>query len=73
MVSYLEKFKELLGQFDTATITQVVRNENSNANALARLTTGLEDNLLKAMPIEFLEVPSIDKPQQVNALTSKPS
>ena len=25
------------------------------------------------MPIEVLEVPSIDKPQQVNALTLKPS
>ena len=44
MASYLEKAKELLGQFDTVTITQIPRNENTNADALARLATGLEDS-----------------------------
>ena len=73
MASYLEKVKELLGQFDTETITQVPRNENSNTDALAYLTMGLEDSLLKTVPLEILEEPSIDKPWQVNTLTTKPS
>ena len=62
MASYLEKVKELLGEFDTATITQVPRNENSNVDALASLTTRLEASLLKSVPLEVLEEPIIDKP-----------
>ena len=58
---YLEKAKELLGQFDTVTITQIPRNENSNADALAHLATGLEDSLLKTIPLEISDKPSIDK------------
>ena len=42
MASYMEKVKELLGQFDTASILQVLRTENTNADALARLATSLE-------------------------------
>ncbi|KAL5541181.1 hypothetical protein UlMin_042654 [Ulmus minor] len=73
MASYLEKAKELLGQFDTVTITQIPRNKNTNADALARLTTGLEDILLKTVPLEILDEPSIDKHQQVDAISDKPT
>ena len=59
MVSYLEKAKELLRQFDTTRIIQVLRTENTNANTLSRLATGLEDNMLKSVPIEVLEKLSI--------------
>ncbi|KAL5543255.1 hypothetical protein UlMin_010965 [Ulmus minor] len=68
MVSYLEKAKEAMNQFDTVTIIQVPRAENTNADALARLATGLEERLLKTVPIELLEVPSIDKPEQVGSI-----
>ncbi|KAL5575438.1 hypothetical protein UlMin_017137 [Ulmus minor] len=64
MASYLEKAKEAMNQFDMVTIIQVPRAENTNADALARLATGLEERLLKTVPIEILEVPSIDKPEQ---------
>ncbi|KAL5568915.1 hypothetical protein UlMin_025490 [Ulmus minor] len=73
MASYLEKAKELLGQFDTVTITQIPRNENTNADALARLATGLEDSLLKTVPLEILDELSIDKRQQVDAISDKPT
>ncbi len=43
MASYLETVKEVLGQFDTVTIMQVLRVENANAHALACLATGLEE------------------------------
>ncbi|KAL5546552.1 hypothetical protein UlMin_006239 [Ulmus minor] len=58
---YLEKAKEFLGQFDTVTITQIPRNKNTNADALARLATRLEDSLLKTVPLEILDEPSINK------------
>ncbi|KAL5563474.1 hypothetical protein UlMin_033221 [Ulmus minor] len=73
MAFYLEKAKELLGQFDTVTITQIPRNENTNADALARLATGLEDSLLKMVPLEILDEPSINKHQQVDAISDKPT
>ncbi|KAL5571238.1 hypothetical protein UlMin_020835 [Ulmus minor] len=72
MASYLEKAKEAMNQFDTVTIIQVPRTENTNADALARLATGLEERLLKTVPIEILEVPSIDKPEQVGSIVVRP-
>ncbi|KAL5564955.1 hypothetical protein UlMin_028119 [Ulmus minor] len=70
---YLEKAKELLGQFDTVTITQIPRNENTSADALARLATGLEDSLLKMVPLDILDEPSIKKRQQVDTISDKPT
>ena len=52
MVLYLAKAKELLGQFDTANILQVLRIENTSTDALALLATGLEDNFLTSISIE---------------------
>ncbi|KAL5554621.1 hypothetical protein UlMin_042022 [Ulmus minor] len=73
MAFYLKKAKELLRQFDTVTITQIPRNENINADALARLATWLEDSLLKTVPLEILDEPSINKHQQVDAISDKPT
>ena len=63
MASYLEKVKEAMDQFDTMTIIQVPRAENANADTLAHLAIGLEERLLKTVPIKVLETPSIDKPE----------
>ncbi|KAL5571463.1 hypothetical protein UlMin_021060 [Ulmus minor] len=54
-------------------VNQIPRNENTNADALARLATGLEDSLLKTVPLEILDEPSIDKHQQVDAISDKPT
>ena len=72
MASYLEKAKEAMNQFDTVTIIQVPRVENTNADALARLATGLEERLLKMVPIEILETPNIDKLEQVGSIVIRP-
>ncbi|KAL5554767.1 hypothetical protein UlMin_042168 [Ulmus minor] len=72
MASYLEKVKEAMNQFDTVTIIQVPRAENANVDALARLATGLEERLLKTVPIEVLETPSIDKLEQVGSIVIRP-
>ena len=72
MASYLKNFKELLGQFDIASIAQVPSSKNTNTDTLSRLVTYLEDSLLKIVPIEILERPSIweaehDDPSQVSS------
>ncbi|KAL5550179.1 hypothetical protein UlMin_000355 [Ulmus minor] len=73
MTAYLEKFRELLGQFDTIVITQVPKSDNSNADALARLATSLENNLLKIVPVEVLETPSIVKSELIAQVAALPS
>ena len=70
---YLEKAKELQGQLDRVTITQIPRNENSNVDDLARFATGREDSLLKTIPLEILDEPSINRHQQVDAISDKPT
>ncbi|KAL5578443.1 hypothetical protein UlMin_020142 [Ulmus minor] len=72
-LSIWRKPKKLLGQFDIVTITQISRNKNTNSDALARLATGLEDSLLKTVPLEILDEPSINKCQQVDAISDKPT
>ncbi|KAL5558903.1 hypothetical protein UlMin_035114 [Ulmus minor] len=51
----------------------IPRNENTNADTLARLATGLEDSLLKMIPLEILDEPSINKRQQGDAISEKPT
>ena len=65
MIAYLEKVKGILGQFDIVVITQVPRSKNSNVDALARLATNLEDNLLKTVPIEVLETSIIKRSELI--------
>ncbi|KAL5578806.1 hypothetical protein UlMin_011248 [Ulmus minor] len=72
MASYLEKAKEAMNQFDIVTIIQVPRAKNTNADALARLATGLEERLLKTVPIEILEVPSIENSKHAVSDSGRP-
>ena len=72
MALYLEKVKEVLNQFDTVTVMKVPRAKNANTDALARLVIGLEECLLKMVPIEVLESPSIDKPEQIGSIAVQP-
>ena len=65
MKAYFKKVHELLGQFETAIITEVPRSKNSNTKTLAWLATNLKDNLLKTIPVEVLGTPSIDKTEVV--------
>ncbi|XP_004305333.1 PREDICTED: uncharacterized protein LOC101309858 [Fragaria vesca subsp. vesca] len=59
--SYQTLAKALLHRFESATVTQVPRKENSNADALARLATGTRQKGRKKVKIEILDRPSITK------------
>ncbi|XP_059645862.1 uncharacterized protein LOC132288728 [Cornus florida] len=61
MKLYLHKVRCLIGRFKKFTITQIPRNENENTVALARLATAEELESTKAIPLEYLEEPSISK------------
>ena len=59
MVAYLNKTKDLLAQFDKYTLQQVPRDQNSNADALAKLASAKDANTLNIVPVEQLSMPSI--------------
>ncbi|XP_059669203.1 uncharacterized protein LOC132314344 [Cornus florida] len=65
MKSYLQKVKELKNHFQRFSIHQIPREENGKANALARLTTALEPEINKNIPLEYLDEPSISQERQI--------
>ena len=54
MVAYLEKAKELMGSISMISIEVVPRSKNANANALAKLSSTRDVELLDEMSVEFL-------------------
>ena len=59
MVAYLNKIRDLLAQFDKYTLQQVPRDQNSNADALAKLASAKDADTLNIVPVERLSMPSI--------------
>ena len=62
MASYLEKEKRMMETFPITLIKVIPRSKNANADALAKLASTTNSELLNAMSVEFLAEPSI-KPQ----------
>ena len=61
MVSFLEKAKDLIGSILMFTFEVGPRSKNSNADALAKLASTKDAELLNAVSIEFLFEPSIKR------------
>ena len=59
MAAYLQKAKDLLSTFSSFTIRQVPREQNTQADALARLASTKDAELLEVIPLKFLGKPSI--------------
>ena len=59
MATYLDKEKEQLILFSTASIEVIPRSKNSNADALAKLAPIKDADLLDVVSVEFLVEPNI--------------
>ena len=59
MTAYLEKAKELMGTFPAASIEVIPPSKNANVDALAKLASTRDTELLDVVPMEFLIEPSI--------------
>ncbi|XP_024032036.1 uncharacterized protein LOC112094694 [Morus notabilis] len=73
MAAYLKKVKETLEKLSAYDIQQVPRVENSNADALARLATSKDAELLRLVPVEVLKAPSTKGKPEVLSLSHQPS
>ncbi|XP_052196167.1 uncharacterized protein LOC127803734 [Diospyros lotus] len=73
VVAYLQKVQELLHFFDKCEVNQVLRSQNSHADALARLALVGETDSLGAIPIEFLATPSAEKRTETLTVELRPN
>ena len=73
MVAYLEKAKELIRLIPLFTIKVVPRSKNSHADALAKLASTKNTELLNVVTVEFLFEPSINQRPAVMELEQEPS
>ena len=73
MASYLEKVKTELQSFSRYEVKHIDREDNSNADALAKLANNRDPELLRLVPIEIIPELSIAKRDLVGAVDSEPS
>ena len=74
MVLYLKKVRELLKKFVLVQVRHIPRVENSRADALAKLATASQEDLIRWTPVEYLVEPSIDLTDvEVSPVTLEPS
>ena len=60
MILNLKQVRDLLKKFTMVQIRHIPREENSRADALAKLATASQEDLGKSTPVEYLAKPSID-------------
>ena len=73
MAAYLDKAKDQLSLFFAASIKVIPRSKNSNADALAKLASKRDADLLDAVSMEFPNEPSIHPQQGIMELTQERS
>ena len=73
MVTYLEKAKELMGSISVAPIEVILMSKNANTDALTKLASTKDADLLNAVSVEFLVEPSIKQRPDVMELKHEPS
>ena len=73
MAAYLDKANEQLSLIFVASIEAIPQSKNSNANALAKLASTRDVDLLDAVSVEFLAEPSTYPQQGIIELTQEPS
>ena len=73
MVAYLEKAKGLMETFLIASIEVIPRSKNSNTDALTKLTSTRDVELLDVVSVEFLAEPSIKSRSEIMELVREPS
>ena len=68
MTTYLEKVKAELQDFSKYEINHIDCENNSNADALAKLATSKDAELLHLVPVEIIPEPSIAKRELVESI-----
>ena len=74
MILYLKRVRDLVKNFMMVQVRHIPRTENSQVDALAKLTTASQEDLNRSKPVEYLTEPSIDLCNvEVSPIGSEPS
>ena len=73
MAAYLEKVQADLRNFSRHEVKNIVREDNSNTDALAKIATSRDAKLLRLVPIEIISEPSITKKLSIEVIGTQPS
>ena len=73
MVANLEKEKRLMKSIPTTSIEVIPQSKNANSDALAKLASTKDAELLDTVLVEFLAEPSIKRQQEIMELVKEPS
>ena len=73
MTAYLDKAKKQLSLLSAASIEVIPRSKNSNVDALAKLASTRDADMLDAVSVEFLAEPRICPQQGIMELTQESS
>ena len=73
MATYVENAKEQLNSFSAASIEVIPQSKNSNTNALAKMASMRDADLLDAVSMEYLAEPNIHPQLGIIELTQEPS
>ena len=65
MILYLKKVRKLLTKFVRVQIRNILRAENSRADALEKLATASQEDLNRLTPVKHLSKPSVDLNNEV--------
>ena len=73
MAANFGKVKKQLNLYSVPSIEVIPLSKNSNTDALAKLASTRDINLLDAASVEYLAKPSIHPQQEIMELTQEPS
>ena len=73
MTAYLEKVKVELQNFSRHGEKHIDREDNSNADALAKLATSRDTELFRLVPIKVISEPSITKQRSIKTINAQHS
>ncbi|XP_060974089.1 uncharacterized protein LOC133039257 [Cannabis sativa] len=73
MIAYLSKIHDLLAQFKSYALRQILREENTTADALARLACCNVSDRANLVPIQFLEEPNITGIEEIEMMDASPN
>ena len=73
MEQYLKKVKQMIGKFEVVEVIQILREENSRADILARMTAVRDQKMPKSVPSEVKSSPNIEQNLEVLRIEQKSS
>ncbi|XP_052287208.1 uncharacterized protein LOC127898758 [Citrus sinensis] len=71
MEQYLKIVRQMMGKFEAVEVVQILREQNSRADILARMAAVADPKMPKSVPLEVKSIPSIEQNLEVLRIEQK--